>query len=132
MLLASLFGGAAGAAAVTAVRALAGAAAGQQPYAVAFSEFYAETTGVIYLPNLALATEQTVPEPSCRFSPPDWEHQDYEWSETAGDWGDRLVEAVSGTATTVQSEPQARAAYPAPVFSAFRCTTASRHLFLWR
>ncbi len=84
------------AAAVTAVRALAGAAAGQQPYAVAFSEFYAETTGVIYLPNLALATEQTVPEPSCRFSPPDWEHQDYEWSETAGDWGDRLVEAVSG------------------------------------
>ena len=57
------------AAAVTAVRALAGAAAGQQPYAVAFSEFYAETTGVIYLPNLALATEQTVPEPSCRFSP---------------------------------------------------------------
>ena len=39
---------------------------------------------------------ETVPEPSCRFSPPDWEHQDYEWSETAGDWGDRLVEAVSG------------------------------------
>ncbi|BBZ54310.1 MULTISPECIES: DUF4303 domain-containing protein [Mycolicibacterium] len=84
------------AAAVSAVRALVGAAAGQQPYAVAFSEFYAETTGVIYLPNLALATEETVPEPSCRFSPPDWEHQDYEWSETAGDWGDRLVEAVSG------------------------------------
>lgn len=84
------------AAAVTAVRALVGAAAGQQPYAVAFSEFYAETTGVIYLPNLALATEETVPEPSCRFSPPDWEHQDYKWSDTAGHWGDRLVDAVSG------------------------------------
>jgi len=84
------------AAAVTAVRALVGAAAGQQPYAVAFSEFYAETTGVIYLPNLALGTEESVPEPSCRFSPPDWEHQDYEWSDSAGDWGDRLIEAVSG------------------------------------
>jgi hypothetical protein len=82
------------AAAVTAVRALVGAAAGQQPYAVAFSEFYAETTGVIYLPNLALGTEDSVPEPSCRFSPPDWEFQDYEWSGT--DWGDRLVDAVSG------------------------------------
>lgn len=84
------------AAAVTAVRALVSAAAGQQPYAVAFSEFYAETTGVIYLPNLALATEQTVPEPSCRFSPPDWEYQAYEWSDTDAGWSDRLVEAVSG------------------------------------
>ena len=84
------------AAAVTAVRTLVGSAAGQQPYAVAFSEFYAETTGVIYLPNLALATEESVPEPSCRFSPPDWEFQDYEWSDTDANWGDRLVAAVSG------------------------------------
>lgn len=84
------------AAAVTAVGALVGAVPGQQPYAVAFSEFYAETTGVIYLPNLALATEEWVPEPSCRLSPPDWEHQDYEWSDTEANWGDRLIEAVSG------------------------------------
>ncbi|MGX9672045.1 DUF4303 domain-containing protein [Mycobacterium sp. HM-7] len=84
------------AAAVTAVRALVASAAGQQPYAVAFSEFYAETTGVIYLPNLALATEESVPEPSCRFSPPDWEFQDYEWSDTDAGWSHRLVDAVSG------------------------------------
>jgi len=79
-----------------AVRALAAAAAGQRPYAVAFSEFYAETTGVIYLPSLALATEESVPEPSCRFSPPDWEYQDYEWGDTDANWGERLSEAVTG------------------------------------
>ncbi len=84
------------AAAVAAVRAMVSAAAGQQPYAAAFSEFYAETTGVIYLPNLALATEESVSEPDCRFSPPDWEHQDYEWSDTDARWGDRLIDAVSG------------------------------------
>ncbi|MUL44902.1 DUF4303 domain-containing protein [Mycobacterium sp. CBMA293] len=84
------------ASAVAAVRTLVAAAAGQRPYAVAFSEFYAETTGVIYLPNLALATEESVPEPSYRFSPPDWEFQDYEWGDTDASWGDRLSEAVTG------------------------------------
>ncbi|MUL67257.1 hypothetical protein BOO86_22475 [Mycobacterium sp. CBMA 234] len=84
------------ASAVAAVRTLVAAAAGQRPYAVAFSEFYTETTGVIYLPNLALATEESVPEPSYRFSPPDWEFQDYEWGDTDASWGDRLSEAVTG------------------------------------
>lgn len=78
------------------VRALVAAAASERPYAVAFSEFYAETTGVIYLPNLALATEESVEDPDCRFSPPDWEHQDYEWGETDSQWGDRLSAAVTG------------------------------------
>lgn len=83
-------------AAVDAVRALVATAATETPYAVAFSEFYAETTGVIYLPNLALATEESVEDPDCRFSPPDWEHQDYEWGETDSQWGDRLSTAVTG------------------------------------
>ncbi|MEV0669743.1 DUF4303 domain-containing protein [Mycobacterium sp. NPDC050441] len=83
-------------AAVDAVRALVANAASETPYAVAFSEFYAETTGVIYLPNLALATEESVEEPDCRFSPPDWEHQDYEWGETDSQWSDRLSAAVTG------------------------------------
>ncbi|MBX8690008.1 DUF4303 domain-containing protein [Mycobacterium sp. 20091114027_K0903767] len=83
-------------AASSAVRAMVRAAAAETPYAVAFSEFYAETTGVIYLPNLALATEESVTEPDCRFSPPDWEHQDYEWGETDAQWGERLSTAVTG------------------------------------
>lgn len=83
-------------AASSAVRAMARAATSETPYAVAFSEFYAETTGVIYLPNLALATEESVEDPDCRFSPPDWEHQDYEWGETDSAWGDRLSTAVTG------------------------------------
>ncbi len=83
-------------AATDAVRALVAASASETPYAVAFSEFYAETTGVIYLPNLALATEESVTEPDCRFSPPDWEHQDYEWGETDSRWSDRLSAAVTG------------------------------------
>ena len=83
-------------AAADAVRALVATAASETPYAVAFSEFYAETTGVIYLPNLALATEESVEEPDCRFSPPDWEHQDYEWGETDSQWSDRLSAAVTG------------------------------------
>ncbi|MUM26222.1 DUF4303 domain-containing protein, partial [Mycolicibacterium sp. CBMA 295] len=83
-------------AAANAVRALVATAIGETPYAVAFSEYYAETTGVIYLPNLALATEESVEEPDCRFSPPDWEYQDYEWGETDSEWGDRLSESVTG------------------------------------
>ncbi|OBK02455.1 hypothetical protein A5637_17420 [Mycolicibacterium fortuitum] len=82
-------------AASSAVRAMVRAAASETPYAVAFSEFYAETTGVIYLPNLALATQESVEDPDCRFSPPDWEHQDYEWGETNSEWGDRLSTAVT-------------------------------------
>lgn len=83
-------------AAADAVRALVATAASETPYAVAFSEFYAETTGVIYLPNLALATEESIDDPDCRFSPPDWEYQDHEWSDTDSDWGDRLSTAVTG------------------------------------
>lgn len=83
-------------AATTAVRTLAVSAVSERPYAVAFSEFYAELTGVIYLPNLALATEESVTEPDCRFSPPDWKYQDYEWGETDAQWGERLSAAVSG------------------------------------
>jgi hypothetical protein len=83
-------------AAADAVRALVAAAAPERPYAVAFSEFYAELTGVIYLPGLALATEESVTEPDCRFSPPDWKYQDYEWGESDAQWGDRLSAAVSG------------------------------------
>lgn len=83
-------------AAAKAVRELVEAADGETPYAVAFSEFYAETTGVIYLPNLALATEESVDDPDCRFSPPDWEHQHYEWAETDAQWGERLSAAVTG------------------------------------
>ncbi|MEE6166191.1 MULTISPECIES: DUF4303 domain-containing protein [unclassified Mycolicibacterium] len=83
-------------AAAAAVRALVTSAAPEEPYAVAFSEFYAELTGVIYLPNLAVATEESVPEPDCRFSPPDWKYQDYEWGETDARWGERLSTAVSG------------------------------------
>lgn len=83
-------------AAANAVRAMVEAAGSETPYAVAFSEFYAETTGVIYLPNLALATEESVEEPDCRFSPPDWEHQDYEWGDTDSQWGERLSRAVTG------------------------------------
>ncbi|MCV7364048.1 DUF4303 domain-containing protein [Mycolicibacterium neworleansense] len=83
-------------AAANAVRAMVEAAGSETPYAVAFSEFYAETTGVIYLPNLALATEESVEDPDCRFSPPDWEYQDYEWGETDSRWGERLSTAVTG------------------------------------
>lgn len=83
-------------AAANAVRAMVEAAGSHTPYAVAFSEFYAETTGVIYLPNLALATEESVEEPDCRFSPPDWEYQDYEWADTDSQWGERLAAAVTG------------------------------------
>ncbi|WP_158087216.1 DUF4303 domain-containing protein [Mycobacterium aquaticum] len=83
-------------AAADAVRALVASAAPEQPYAVAFSEFYAELTGVIYLPNLAVATEESVTDPDCRFSPPDWKYQDYEWGETDSGWGERLSAAVSG------------------------------------
>ncbi|WP_454789657.1 DUF4303 domain-containing protein [Mycolicibacterium lutetiense] len=83
-------------AAANAVRAMVEAAASETPYAVAFSEFYAEMTGVIYLPTLALATEESVEDPDSRFSPPDWEHQDYEWGETDSQWGDRLSAAVTG------------------------------------
>ncbi|WP_077739041.1 DUF4303 domain-containing protein [Mycolicibacterium boenickei] len=82
-------------AAAKAVREMVEAAASETPYAVAFSEFYAETTGVIYLPNLALATEESVDDPDCRFSPPDWEYQDYEWGETDSQWGERLSAAVT-------------------------------------
>ncbi|MFV8052660.1 hypothetical protein [Mycobacterium sp. 48b] len=83
-------------AAANAVRRMVEAADAETPYAEAFSEFYAETTGVIYLPNLALATEESVDDPDCRFSPPDWEYQDYEWSETDSQWGERLCAAVTG------------------------------------
>lgn len=83
-------------AAASAVRAMVDAAGSETPYAVAFSEFYAETTGVIYLPNLALATEESVEDPDCRFSPPDWQYQDYEWGETDSQWGERLRTAVTG------------------------------------
>lgn len=83
-------------AASDAVRAMVQTAASETPYAVAFSEFYAETTGVIYLPNLALATEESVEDPDCRFSPPDWEYQDYEWGETDSGWGEQLSAAVTG------------------------------------
>ncbi len=87
-------------AAAKAVREMVEAAASETPYAVAFSEFYAETTGVIYLPNLALATEESVDDPDCRFSPPDWEYQDYEWGETDSQWGERLSAAVTGLPRT--------------------------------
>lgn len=83
-------------AAAKAVREMVEAADAETPYAAAFSEFYAETTGVIYLPNLALATEESVDDPDCRFSPPDWEHQNYEWAETDSQWGERLSAAVTG------------------------------------
>lgn len=83
-------------AASNAVRTMVQAAASETPYAVAFSEFYAETTGVIYLPNLALATAESVDDPDCRFSPPDWQYQRYEWSETDSQWGERLGAAVTG------------------------------------
>lgn len=83
-------------AAADAVRALVASAAPERPYAVAFSEFYSELTGVIYLPNLAVATEESVTDPDCRFSPPDWEYQDYEWGETDSRWGEQLVAAASG------------------------------------
>ncbi|MDH6193444.1 hypothetical protein M2272_000065 [Mycobacterium frederiksbergense] len=83
-------------AAADAVRKVVASTTAEQPYAVAFSEFYAETTGVIYLPNLAVATEESVTEPDCRFSPPDWKYQDYEWGETDSEWGDRLSESVAG------------------------------------
>lgn len=83
-------------AAASAVRAMVDAAGSETTYAVAFSEFYAETTGVIYLPNLALATEESVEDPDCRFSPPDWQYQDYEWGETDSQWGERLRTAVTG------------------------------------
>ncbi|GAB5900414.1 DUF4303 domain-containing protein [Mycolicibacterium mageritense] len=83
------------AAASDAVRAMVDVL-GERPYAVAFSGFYAETTGVIYLPNLAFATEESVEDADCRFSPPDWEHQDYEWAETDARWGERLSAAVTG------------------------------------
>lgn len=83
-------------AAASAVRAMVDTAGSETPYAVAFSEFYAETTGVIYLPNLALATEESVEDPDCRFSPPDWQYQDYEWGETDSQWGERLRTAVTG------------------------------------
>lgn len=85
-------------AAVAAVRTLVASAPAETPYAVAFSEFYAETTGVIYLPNLALATEESVEDSDCRFSPPDWHYQDYEWGDTDSEWGDRLCAAVTGLA----------------------------------
>lgn len=83
-------------AAAKAVREMVEAADAETPYAVAFSEFYAETTGVIYLPNLALATEESVDDPDCRFSPPDWEYQHYEWADTDPQWGERLSAAVTG------------------------------------
>lgn len=83
-------------AAAKAVRGMVEAADAETPYAAAFSEFYAETTGVIYLPNLALATEESVDDPDCRFSPPDWEYQNYEWAETDSQWGERLSAAVTG------------------------------------
>lgn len=83
-------------AAATAVREMVEAADAETPYAAAFSEFYAETTGVIYLPTLALATEESVDDPDCRFSPPDWEYQNYEWAETDSRWGERLSAAVTG------------------------------------
>jgi len=82
-------------AAANAVRTLVESAAGEKAYAVAFSEFYAERSGCIYLPNLALATEESVPDPDCRFSPPDWEYQEYEWGETEPNWGERLTDAVT-------------------------------------
>ncbi len=85
-------------AAADAVRAMVEAAGSQTPYAVAFSEFYAETTGVIYLPNLALATEESVEDPDCRFSPPDWPYQDYEWGDTDARWGERLGTGGHGSA----------------------------------
>ncbi|WKG05832.1 DUF4303 domain-containing protein [Mycolicibacterium sp. HK-90] len=87
-------------AAADAVRTLVASAPSETPYAVAFSEFYAETTGVIYLPNLALATEESVEDPDCRFSPPDWEHQHYEWGDTESQWGERLSAAVTGLSRT--------------------------------
>ncbi|OLO99875.1 hypothetical protein BVU76_23645 [Mycolicibacterium porcinum] len=87
-------------AAAKAVREMVEAAASETPYAVAFSEFYAETTGVIYLPNLALATEESVDDPDCRFSPPDWEYQEYDWGETDSQWGERLSAAVTGLPRT--------------------------------
>ena len=83
-------------AAAKAVREMVEAADAESPYAAAFSEFYAETTGVIYLPNLALATKESVDDPDCRFSPPDWEYQNYEWAETDSRWGERLSAAVTG------------------------------------
>ncbi|OBG87657.1 hypothetical protein A5699_18635 [Mycobacterium sp. E802] len=83
-------------AAADAVRTLIASAPSETPYAVAFSEFYAETTGVIYLPNLALATEESVDDPDCRFSPPDWQYQDDEWDKSDPPWGDRLCAAVTG------------------------------------
>ncbi|MGY0234448.1 DUF4303 domain-containing protein [Longispora urticae] len=83
---------------IGAARDLLTGAAGQTPYALALSEFYAETAGVIYLPVLALATEESVSDPDCRFSPPDWVHVAHEWAATppVGDWARRLVGAVEG------------------------------------
>ncbi|MGV0737822.1 DUF4303 domain-containing protein [Mycobacterium syngnathidarum] len=92
-------------AASSAVRTMVQAATSETPYAVAFSAFYAETTGVIYLPSLALATEESVADPDCRFSPPDWEYQDYEWGETDSGWGEQLIAAVTGL-SRAQWEPE--------------------------
>ncbi|MBG6133955.1 DUF4303 domain-containing protein [Longispora fulva] len=83
---------------IGAARDLLTEAAGQTPYALALSEFYAETAGVIYLPLLALATEESVSDHDSRFSPPDWVHVADEWAATApvSDWARRLIEAVDG------------------------------------
>ncbi|MEV6520747.1 DUF4303 domain-containing protein [Longispora sp. NPDC051575] len=83
---------------IGAARDLLTGAAGQTPYALALSEFYAETAGVIYLPLLALATEESVPDRDCRFSPPDWVHVADEWAAAppVDDWARRLIEAVDG------------------------------------
>lgn len=70
----------------------------ETPYGLALTSFYAETTGPIYLPMLALGTEETLDHPEWRWSAPDFEHIDEEW--LVDEWPERLVEAVDGLPRT--------------------------------
>ncbi|HEV2236319.1 MAG TPA: DUF4303 domain-containing protein [Ktedonobacterales bacterium] len=94
---------------IVATRKLLADSTGETPYAVALFGFYAETTGPIHLPCLALATEESV-QLDHRFSPPDWEHIDYDWMTTPalGDLQKRLVEAVDGLPRADWEEAHAR------------------------